>query len=162
ALLALLLLIFLVLVLLVLLLILLLLLLLLLQGPQRQLEVAARVEVVGRELQRLAVGLDGAPVVLLLEERVAEVEARGGGETRGWVLAERSEQGRRLVELAVLVETVAEVEPSPGILGRSEEHTSELQSRGHLVCRLLLEKKSELKLENVDGKKLLTVKDPQG
>src|SRR5690625_5858411 len=24
---------------------------------------------------------------------------------------------------------------------RSEEHTSELQSRGHLVCRLLLEKK---------------------
>src|SRR5690554_7427575 len=26
-------------------------------------------------------------------------------------------------------------------LGRSEEHTSELQSRPHLVCRLLLEKK---------------------
>src|SRR5690625_6581314 len=25
--------------------------------------------------------------------------------------------------------------------GRSEEHTSELQSRGHLVCSLLLEKK---------------------
>src|SRR3989442_9816962 len=28
-----------------------------------------------------------------------------------------------------------------GKLGRSEEHTSELQSRPHLVCRLLLEKK---------------------
>src|SRR2546429_4060315 len=27
-------------------------------------------------------------------------------------------------------------------LGRSEEHTSELQSRLHLVCRLLLEKKN--------------------
>src|SRR5439155_16524110 len=27
-------------------------------------------------------------------------------------------------------------------LERSEEHTSELQSRGHLVCRLLLEKKN--------------------
>src|SRR5690625_6268041 len=27
------------------------------------------------------------------------------------------------------------------LLSRSEEHTSELQSRGHLVCRLLLEKK---------------------
>src|SRR5690625_3927999 len=26
---------------------------------------------------------------------------------------------------------------------RSEEHTSELQSRGHLVCRLLLEKKTQ-------------------
>src|SRR5437660_8529959 len=31
------------------------------------------------------------------------------------------------------------VEPSDKL--RSEEHTSELQSRGHLVCRLLLEKK---------------------
>src|SRR5437870_8258662 len=30
-------------------------------------------------------------------------------------------------------------------LGRSEEHTSELQSRGHLVCRLLLEKKKKKK-----------------
>src|SRR5690625_5643734 len=26
-----------------------------------------------------------------------------------------------------------------GVSGRSEEHTSELQSRGHLVCRLLLD-----------------------
>src|SRR5690625_5918717 len=32
---------------------------------------------------------------------------------------------------------------SPGrSAARSEEHTSELQSRGHLVCRLLLEKKN--------------------
>src|SRR5690625_2209629 len=30
-----------------------------------------------------------------------------------------------------------------GYLLRSEEHTSELQSRGHLVCRLLLEKKKK-------------------
>src|SRR5439155_14061267 len=29
---------------------------------------------------------------------------------------------------------------------RSEEHTSELQSRGHLVCRLLLEKKKKISL----------------
>src|SRR5690625_6112985 len=29
-------------------------------------------------------------------------------------------------------------------LPRSEEHTSELQSRGHLVCRLLLEKKNKM------------------
>src|SRR5690625_3350501 len=33
--------------------------------------------------------------------------------------------------------------PASGlIIDRSEEHTSELQSRGHLVCRLLLEKKN--------------------
>src|SRR5690625_819846 len=31
---------------------------------------------------------------------------------------------------------------------RSEEHTSELQSRGHLVCRLLLEKKKTRLLSN--------------
>src|SRR5215510_16606813 len=31
----------------------------------------------------------------------------------------------------------------PPRAGRSEEHTSELQSRGHLVCRLLLEKKKK-------------------
>src|SRR3712207_8693165 len=30
------------------------------------------------------------------------------------------------------------------ILGRSEEHTSELQSRQYLVCRLLLEKKTSI------------------
>src|SRR5690625_1354381 len=33
---------------------------------------------------------------------------------------------------------------------RSEEHTSELQSRGHLVCRRLLEKKNIL-TENTQG-----------
>src|SRR5690625_5638977 len=31
---------------------------------------------------------------------------------------------------------------------RSEEHTSELQSRGHLVCRLLLEKKKQTNISN--------------
>src|SRR5437870_10819436 len=31
---------------------------------------------------------------------------------------------------------------------RSEEHTSELQSRGHLVCRLLLEKKKKKNKNN--------------
>src|SRR5437870_6325058 len=31
----------------------------------------------------------------------------------------------------------------PAAMMRSEEHTSELQSRGHLVCRLLLEKKNQ-------------------
>src|SRR5437870_8906832 len=36
--------------------------------------------------------------------------------------------------------TLAAARPRP-TWPRSEEHTSELQSRGHLVCRLLLEKK---------------------
>src|SRR5437660_4637793 len=33
---------------------------------------------------------------------------------------------------------------------RSEEHTSELQSRGHLVCRLLLEKKKNKKIDDMN------------
>src|SRR3712207_7986650 len=35
-------------------------------------------------------------------------------------------------------------EPARGGLFRSEEHTSELQSRQYIVCRLLLEKKNTL------------------
>src|SRR6266498_4919208 len=36
------------------------------------------------------------------------------------------------------------------VAGRSEEHTSELQSRPHLVCRLLLEKKKhEVKMPGI-------------
>src|SRR5947208_6950119 len=34
---------------------------------------------------------------------------------------------------------------------RSEEHTSELQSPDHLVCRLLLEKKKEMTTYNLRG-----------
>src|SRR3712207_8078834 len=43
-----------------------------------------------------------------------------------------------------------EVEPRAvaGLLERSEEHTSELQSRQYLVCRLLLEKKISSWLKN--------------
>src|SRR5438034_8002023 len=36
----------------------------------------------------------------------------------------------------------------PGKVGRSEEHTSELQSHSDLVCRLLLEKKKKKKQKN--------------
>src|SRR5699024_11514830 len=45
-----------------------------------------------------------------------------------------------LVEWKV-VAVVDEYEPDAPIEARSEEHTSELQSRFDLVCRLLLEKK---------------------
>src|SRR2546422_5773283 len=38
---------------------------------------------------------------------------------------------------------------------RSEEHTSELQSRLHLVCRLLLEKKKKKIVDRVDNEERL-------
>src|SRR4051794_41197993 len=40
---------------------------------------------------------------------------------------------------------------------RSEEHTSELQSPVHLVCRLLLEKKKHLLIQPKDARAELTV-----
>src|SRR5690625_5536991 len=40
-----------------------------------------------------------------------------------------------------ITEELFEMRASQTKIERSEEHTSELQSRGHLVCRLLLEKK---------------------
>src|SRR5437870_8679862 len=45
-------------------------------------------------------------------------------------------------------------------LGRSEEHTSELQSRGHLVCRLLLEKKNKAKQSSSHQRSTSTTRDP--
>src|SRR5690625_4760832 len=50
--------------------------------------------------------------------------------------------GRQANSLATMAETVL---INVLLAARSEEHTSELQSRGHLVCRLLLEnKKNEI------------------
>src|SRR3712207_8052824 len=67
-----------------------------------------------------------------------DVEHRGGRQR----LAQRGDDHRaeRDRRDEVAVHHVAVDEPRPG-LHRSEEHTSELQSRQYLVCRLLLEKK---------------------
>src|SRR5690625_6572000 len=48
-----------------------------------------------------------------------------------------------LDDIALIVCEVASDVTSPTDI-RSEEHTSELQSRGHLVCRLLLEKQHRI------------------
>src|SRR3712207_8042602 len=44
---------------------------------------------------------------------------------------------------AVAAEPASAVTPNDHVAVRSEEHTSELQSRQYLVCRLLLEKKKK-------------------
>src|SRR5690625_6240184 len=49
-------------------------------------------------------------------------------------------EDRRKHLMAVLTDGVPD---DTHFVVRSEEHTSELQSRGHLVCRLLLEKKKK-------------------
>src|SRR3712207_8843590 len=48
---------------------------------------------------------------------------------------------------------VADINVDPAQLARSEEHTSELQSRQYLVCRLLLEKKKSIYSIIEDDKK---------
>src|SRR2546422_3158998 len=56
----------------------------------------------------------------------------------------------RLVHLRALVRFAIHFHPHKTEKNaRSEEHTSELQSRLHLVCRLLLEKKKNNKLTDV-------------
>src|SRR3989442_5531868 len=58
--------------------------------------------------------------------------------------------GRRIVALYAVEEgDKVRYETSAGQLTRSEEHTSELQSRPHLVCRLLLEKKKRRTLTRI-------------
>src|SRR3712207_9089667 len=48
---------------------------------------------------------------------------------------------RRMAEEASALLKIVHHDPAPPDAMRSEEHTSELQSRQYLVCRLLLEKK---------------------
>src|SRR5687768_18128752 len=82
--------------------------------------------------------------------RSPEVGLSGPGQLRGQlvVVLEKHRHGPGVL---VLVELAAgphlggaeppEAQPLADHPARSEEHTSELQSRLHLVCRLLLEKK---------------------
>src|SRR5690554_7622288 len=57
-------------------------------------------------------------------------------------LFQRQVNGQVMQGLAGITE-LAQVQIQLRLEGRSEEHTSELQSRPHLVCRLLLEKKKQ-------------------
>src|SRR2546422_6863812 len=55
----------------------------------------------------------------------------------------RGSEGVRFVEVSARGQMVRDAEAAANLAPRSEEHTSELQSRLHLVCRLLLEKKKQ-------------------
>src|SRR3712207_8273959 len=82
---------------------------------------------------------DALPILLLLEGIEAAVgialgDGRGG--VTGAQVLQRLEQGVGGGEALGGLATQAAVHHR-----RSEEHTSELQSRQYLVCRLLLEKK---------------------
>src|SRR5437016_11963454 len=80
-------------------------------------------------------------------------KAATGGRTHALIILQTAlinAQRTRIVELAIknrlptMFGEGAHVE-SEGLMSRSEEHTSELQSLTNLVCRLLLEKKKKKK-----------------
>src|SRR5207253_7129905 len=76
----------------------------------------------------------------LSEHRVTPVKVRGRGQRDEKLAAVgiRAGIGHRKHAFFVVLEAGNDL-----VGERSEEHTSELQSRGHLVCRLLLEKKKK-------------------
>src|SRR5439155_11705659 len=77
--------------------------------------------------------------------RVLEILQELHGPVRvelAFLLLDRVHDGRHAV-VAAHGDEVGRLVRAVVALPRSEEHTSELQSRGHLVCRLLLEKKKK-------------------
>src|SRR5690625_2875125 len=105
-------------------------------GPQYYPGVQA--EIVARIL-----GEDDGAFAVFLTAQHAEIQellqARGVDMTR--VIAKRVPADQVPHWLAAADVGLALRQPS---FSQSEEHTSELQSRGHLVCRLLLEKKKKI------------------
>src|SRR5690554_7640332 len=77
------------------------------------------------------------PYTTLFRSWAAFVEPRRAQLRESFVRAKRRGQLREDVDIDMLIDIVA----GSIFYQRSEEHTSELQSRPHLVCRLLLEKK---------------------
>src|SRR2546422_2741090 len=78
-------------------------------------------------------------LVALLKREGFTVEEGVAGIPTAWVATWGS--GKPVIALGSDIDGIPQRRRSPA---RSEEHTSELQSRLHLVCRLLLEKKKHL------------------
>src|SRR5690625_3726229 len=130
----------------------------------------------GGQRQRVAMGraIVRSPQVFLMDEPLSNLDAklrvatrtqiaslqRRLGVTTVYVTHDQTEAMTMGDRVAVLDRGVLQQIDTPrrmydhpdnvfvaGFIGRSEEHTSELQSRGHLVCRLLLEKKKHLGIQ---------------
>src|SRR2546422_1314025 len=82
------------------------------------------------------------PYTTLFRSRIVAVDARVDPATRNALVRARIQSQTPAPGASVRVEVPTG--PSTTVVAiRSEEHTSELQSRLHLVCRLLLEKKKK-------------------
>src|SRR5690625_5943112 len=76
---------------------------------------------------------------------IVDLMHEGGIAKQRWSISDTAEFGDYVSGPRVVTDQVkADMKAIlADIQDRSEEHTSELQSRGHLVCRLLLEKKKK-------------------
>src|SRR5687768_17803684 len=83
------------------------------------------------ELRKIP-GMDDVPVMFISSSQSPDIVRRSHEAGAAYYL-------RKPFDPEVLIELVNKAL-------RSEEHTSELQSRLHLVCRLLLEKKKNLQI----------------
>src|SRR6266508_4856229 len=108
-------------------------------APGRLVHLATMLSLQGG-LALLELPLPSAQPDLHLGQAMREVHAER--DERQASLLGLSDQPANLVPMQQQLPSADGVVPSLlPLLVRSEEHTSELQSRGHLVCRLLLEKK---------------------
>src|SRR3712207_7287072 len=73
-----------------------------------------------------------------------EVEAEVSTDALHWVVLEEDVGGHAPQALGATYRQELAQEQGAQAPARSEEHTSELQSRQYLVCRLLLEKKKKI------------------
>src|SRR3712207_7456338 len=79
------------------------------------------------------------PYTTLFRSEVVLIQAQENGVVDDAALGVRDKGVLALPDLALV-----QVARGEHVRERSEEHTSELQSRQYLVCRLLLEKKKQL------------------
>src|SRR5690625_6982040 len=97
-----------------------------------------------RKFSSVQSGQDTVSVGTLLNGAVTN-QASGRAKKKPTTTIARTNRIRVRNLRAVRAAVVLEVVPPERAADRSEEHTSELQSRGHLVCRLLLEKKKNMR-----------------
>src|SRR5690349_2034117 len=96
-----------------------------------------------RRLQELLGGQFGETTVMMAY-LFQGWNCRGPAKYRDMLLDIGTEEIAHVEMLSVMIARLLEGAPVPEQEDRSEEHTSELQSRRDLVCRLLLEKKKKI------------------
>src|SRR2546422_2579311 len=101
-----------------------------------------------RWLRERGRGLPVGPVTVPIVPAAVIFDLGNAGKPVGWP---GPEDAYRACEQANA--DVAEGRIGAGTGARSEEHTSELQSRLHLVCRLLLEKKKKQTMSTTHGRR---------